>query len=1576
MDGYSDIIWITFQSEPEAQGAFVVIWLLFTVIASWLIMGIFVAVVTGTFASVHRRQKLEESANAAEDDREEIEQFQKLDFIDQQLYIRKRVQLATAEREQAFVKRLEAEHENKFGKNKFVPRKSKVSIQDEKDKIQDFQQPDSSRLGTSKSTVFDIDIEQIISGYMKILIFHPWYIAFRSLIIVGHCLAMAGDQFDAPTSWRDAAQWCHVIFNSIFALDVTFRLFAWGRFFLGMRINLFELGLVVAGVIGSAQYSNSFKIFRLLPVLRVYLLLRYLPTLHHILIMAIGSAKPLGNVVVFVFTIALAVVVMGRDVFDQSMGFSRSNFNSFSQSIITVFQVFTGDGWSGVMYDAMKAQEDSGKNPIVGVFMILTWFIFSGVVINNLLVAVIIQAFNITATIENVKKPGHLAALRKEFQLGWQTFSKTTQAVLRKDVKVDVHQGGRLYDPLQRHFAPSDKTRALKAVDAKGYAPAPDIGPMPDIRERKKLSHVMKLIAWAHPSFFEPYEPVKEEFEHERVLLCFSAEGIVRRLAIRIGESSFFEAIVLAAIVVSCFFLVIMPPSGLSSNDILRIDPTYPILVSDQTVRWINYMFTFIFTLEFLVRIIDHGLLFTKRAYLKDGWNIMDTVIVLISWIDFVIDVLALDQFKGGKVGKVLRLGRALRPLRVMKRNPSMRAVLGALLGTIRPVAYVIMFQMITCLTFALIGMGIFGGLFMDCSTDGEGDETVAFPRGIRECVGSYVRSDGVMVQRSWVNPNYHFDTLAQAMKTLFVVQNYPFVDFMYRSMDLTQYGMSHSLNYSMQNAIFFVAYVFVGAIFATNLFVGFIVDGFNLNKGSTDEDIWYNRFVRSLKMREPKLKDLHLPTNVVSVACRKLLESSVWRNFSLLCVCSNVAFNLSDNAYAPQWHINMLRIQNDVFNGVLFFEVFLTFCGYGPRGFILDAFKGLDLIICIGAITAMASQNETVGRFAKAFRLARILRLMVMIRAMRVILETAVACLPELTNIILLLVLVYSIFAVMFIQFFGMVKNGERLGETAQFYTFGWSLFTMYQIVTGEAWDVMLSDCSVEWPKCTLAFNEQNVPGWTAWKGEPLSMTDCGDQTSAFIFFAMLKVVCQQIMLNLFIGMILENFSFITDEVTLVPDESWTHGPSNDQIEINSKVFQLFCERRKKLTVRLSDVRAFLCVLPLPLGFRRSDGKLIMGHWEKAAIRIIRGELNVILMAKYQESQSHWWVRWNPFAQKYLQSSIAEVGYIPLLTTCLFWRKPDMVPAAIKDTRRARVEATIRVSYALLISDNIRNFAGTRVAKQERKKLQAVIRYMKWEATDEARMRQKQEHFEDTASAKELAVKVKKKVADLYWPAKDTVRLVLEYVHELPDDMIPHHDMVMATAKTKNQHKALVFLRPDQGLEAFRQISKTHLLVMKDQDPNPKNNGYFIGDFTSLTYTGWAVNNTKKDTFFWPVARRLSADIQKNGFVKAPWTAIRSFMIKGTDYTEIATNPLKHVLECHCTLASANICNGRGLWECERVRAFGSFSRYRSAEQKNTHTLTHSLALALAPSLSLSVSLSRSLSLFLSLVYVNVNVK
>ena len=119
------------------------------------------------------------------------------------------------------------------------------------------------------------------------------------------------------------------------------------------------------------------------------------------------------------------------------------------------------------------------------------------------------------------------------------------------------------------------------------------------------------------------------------------------------------------------------------------------------------------------------GLLQTKHAYLKSGWNIMDTFVLIFAIID------ELKLFDGGSIAKIMRLARALRPLRLMKRNAGMKLLIDALIGTLYPVVYVLLFAVMTSLAFSLVGMGLFRGLLYSCTTPG-----AAYPGGLAQCCG------------------------------------------------------------------------------------------------------------------------------------------------------------------------------------------------------------------------------------------------------------------------------------------------------------------------------------------------------------------------------------------------------------------------------------------------------------------------------------------------------------------------------------------------------------------------------------------------------------------------------------------------------------------------------------------------------------------------------------------------------------------------------------------------------------------------------------------------------------------------
>lgn len=71
--------------------------------------------------------------------------------------------------------------------------------------------------------------------------------------------------------------------------------------------------------------------------------------------------------------------------------------------------------------------------------------------------------------------------------------------------------------------------------------------------------------------------------------------------------------------------------------------------------------------------------------------------------------------------------------------------------------------------------------------------------------------------------------------------------------------------------------------------------------------------------------------------------------------------------------------------------------------------------------------------------------------------------------------------------------------------------------------------------------------------------------------------------MLNLFIGMILDNFGFITDEIAQVEDDEWSNGSGAGQIDELANIFLRFSNRDGYMPV--SSLEPLLEAFPSPMG-------------------------------------------------------------------------------------------------------------------------------------------------------------------------------------------------------------------------------------------------------------------------------------------------------------------------------------------------------------------------------------------------------
>jgi hypothetical protein len=119
----------------------------------------------------------------------------------------------------------------------------------------------------------------------------------------------------------------------------------------------------------------------------------------------------------------------------------------------------------------------------------------------------------------------------------------------------------------------------------------------------------------------------------------------------------------------------------------------------NQNLNKIDQFFTVIYTLEACLKIIALGFFMHQPSYLRDPWNVLDFMVVVIGLISLIPDVPNL---------KSLRTMRVLRPLRSINAVPSIKRLVKTLLMSLPHLGYLVTFLLFFIFIMAILGMQIF----------------------------------------------------------------------------------------------------------------------------------------------------------------------------------------------------------------------------------------------------------------------------------------------------------------------------------------------------------------------------------------------------------------------------------------------------------------------------------------------------------------------------------------------------------------------------------------------------------------------------------------------------------------------------------------------------------------------------------------------------------------------------------------------------------------------------------------------------------------------------------------------------
>ena len=187
---------------------------------------------------------------------------------------------------------------------------------------------------------------------------------------------------------------------------------------------------------------------------------------------------------------------------------------------------------------------------------------------------------------------------------------------------------------------------------------------------------------------------------------CFgtlSRTNPLRSLCIRVSESSRFDTFILLTILANAVVLCMMEPSKLEGRGCAsRASSTRG--AGNAAIENSELVFTTVFTIEMLIKMLASGVYFEEGAYLRDGWNVMDFVVVVVSLVSLAPGV--------GNNASALRVVRVLRPLRTLSVLPGMRTLIGTVIRAIPMIGNVMLFCVFFFTVFGILGLQLFMGAF------------------------------------------------------------------------------------------------------------------------------------------------------------------------------------------------------------------------------------------------------------------------------------------------------------------------------------------------------------------------------------------------------------------------------------------------------------------------------------------------------------------------------------------------------------------------------------------------------------------------------------------------------------------------------------------------------------------------------------------------------------------------------------------------------------------------------------------------------------------------------------------------
>nr|QLB38373.1 Nav5-1 [Apolygus lucorum] len=690
-------------------------------------------------------------------------------------------------------------------------------------------------------------------------------------------------------------------------------------------------------------------------------------------------------------------------------------------------------------------------------------------------------------------------------------------------------------------------------------------------------------------------------------------------------ENKYFETAVITMIMLSSLALA-LEDVHLAQRPILQ-----------DILYYMDRIFTVIFFLEMLIKWLALGF----RKYFTNAWCWLDFIIVMVSLINFTASMLGAG---GIQAFKTMRTLRALRPLRAMSRMQGMRVVVNALVQAIPSIFNVLLVCLIFWLIFAIMGVQLFAGKYYKCVDQNKTtlSHEIIPDRNVCEAENY-----------TWENSPMNFDHVGKAYLCLFQVATFKgWIQIMNDAIDSREIGKQPIRETNIYMYLYFVFFIIFGSFFTLNLFIGVIIDNFNEQKkkagGSlemfmTEDQKKYYNAMKKMGSKKP-LKAIPRPRWRPQAIVFEIVTDKKFDMIIMLFIGLNMLTMTLDHYQQTEMFSFVLDMLNMIFIVIFSSECLLKIFALRYHYF-KEPWNLFDFVVVILSMLGLVLSDiiekyfvsPTLLRVVRVAKVGRVLRLVKGAKGIRTLLFALAMSLPALFNICLLLFLVMFIFAIFGMSFFMHVKDKSGLDDVYNFKTFGQSMILLFQMSTSAGWDGVL-DGIINEENCDKPDPEMGSPG------------DCGSATIGITFLLSYLVISFLIVINMYIAVILENYSQATEDVQ--------EGLTDDDYDMYYEIWQQFDPDGTQY-IRYDQLSEFLDVLEPPLQIHKPNKYKIVSM----DIPICKGDLMFCVDILDALTKDFFARKGNPIEESAELGEVApgrpdEVGYEPVSST--LWRQRE----------------------------------------------------------------------------------------------------------------------------------------------------------------------------------------------------------------------------------------------------------------------------------------------------------------------------